>query len=226
MANQTRSSSLVSLLGFVLVLVFLTYLSSLPLDRLQLIRLSASGVLAILLVAWVGRLLLDARPTQARAEWVSVFAHFAWMLLFGSSVVAVVRLCLDWRIWRIPLPAEIGLALAVLTGFIAILAVGNLALRGLGAPFAVALSRRLAVDWLYGWTRNPMVLSVLSFLLAVGLWLRSGVFLLWVLALATPVMWFFLVVFEERELEIRFGEAYLEYKARTPRLWPRKPRRE
>ena len=28
----------------------------------------------------------------------------------------------------------------------------------------------------------------------------------------------------ERELEIRFGKAYLEYKARTPLLWPRRPR--
>jgi len=31
-------------------------------------------------------------------------------------------------------------------------------------------------------------------------------------------------VFEERELEIRFGASYLEYKSRTPMLFPRRPR--
>jgi len=34
----------------------------------------------------------------------------------------------------------------------------------------------------------------------------------------------FLKAFEERELEIRFGASYLEYKARTPMLWPRRPK--
>jgi protein-S-isoprenylcysteine O-methyltransferase Ste14 len=100
----------------------------------------------------------------------------------------------------------------------------NLALRGLGAPFAIALSRRLASDWMYAWTRNPMVLSLLAFLLSTGLWLRSLWFILWVLALPTPVMLAFLKWFEERELEIRFGQSYRDYSARTPMLWPRRPR--
>jgi protein-S-isoprenylcysteine O-methyltransferase Ste14 len=33
----------------------------------------------------------------------------------------------------------------------------------------------------------------------------------------------FLKVYEERELEIRFGEAYREYREKTPMLWPRRP---
>jgi protein-S-isoprenylcysteine O-methyltransferase Ste14 len=33
-----------------------------------------------------------------------------------------------------------------------------------------------------------------------------------------------IVLYEERELEIRFGQSYREYKARTSFLWPRKPR--
>lgn len=114
----------------------------------------------------------------------------------------------------------------VMSGVAVLLAVANLALRGLGAPFAVALSRRLAMDWLYAWTRNPMVLSGLAFLVAVGLWLRSTLFVLWVLLMVTPVMLLFLKVYEERELEIRFGEAYRAYRARTPMLWPRRPRDE
>jgi protein-S-isoprenylcysteine O-methyltransferase Ste14 len=71
-----------------------------------------------------------------------------------------------------------------------------------------------------------MVLATLAWLLAVGLWLQSALFLVWVLALAAPAWIVFLKGYEERELEIRFGDAYRAYRATTPFLWPRKPRRE
>jgi protein-S-isoprenylcysteine O-methyltransferase Ste14 len=69
-----------------------------------------------------------------------------------------------------------------------------------------------------------MILSALAFLIAPGLWLRSTVFVLWAVAVVIPVVLVFLKVYEERELEIRFGAKYLEYKAKTPMLWPRKPK--
>jgi protein-S-isoprenylcysteine O-methyltransferase Ste14 len=96
----------------------------------------------------------------------------------------------------------------------------NLALKGLGAPFFIALSRRLAADWFYARTRNPMVLAALAFFLALGIWYQSALFLLWVLILFAPALLFFIRVYEERELEIRFGEAYRRYRASTPFLWP------
>jgi protein-S-isoprenylcysteine O-methyltransferase Ste14 len=105
-----------------------------------------------------------------------------------------------------------------------LLTVVNLALKGFGAPFFIALSRKLAADWLYAWTRNPMVLAGLTFLLALGIWYQSTLFVLWALILVTPALLVFVKVYEERELEIRFGTSYLEYRSRTPMLFPRKPR--
>jgi protein-S-isoprenylcysteine O-methyltransferase Ste14 len=35
----------------------------------------------------------------------------------------------------------------------------------------------------------------------------------------------FVKVYEERELEIRFGDSYRTYRSRTPLLFPRKPGR-
>jgi protein-S-isoprenylcysteine O-methyltransferase Ste14 len=70
-----------------------------------------------------------------------------------------------------------------------------------------------------------MVLAVLAWLLSFGLWIRSALFLAWVLALVTPAWLVFLRVYEERELEIRFGEPYLDYRARTPMLFPGKRKR-
>jgi protein-S-isoprenylcysteine O-methyltransferase Ste14 len=77
---------------------------------------------------------------------------------------------------------------------------------------------------LYAWTRNPMVLAALAFFLSLGIWFQSTLFVFWVLIFFTPAILFFLKMYEERELELRFGASYLNYKNKTPFLWPRKPR--
>jgi protein-S-isoprenylcysteine O-methyltransferase Ste14 len=110
------------------------------------------------------------------------------------------------------------------TGFAAFLTVLNLAVRGLGAPFAVKLSSRLATDWTYGWTRNPMLLCSLAWLFSLALWYRSIWLIVWFAVSVAPGWIFFVKRYEERELQIRFGASYEEYKARTPLLWPRRPR--
>jgi protein-S-isoprenylcysteine O-methyltransferase Ste14 len=68
-----------------------------------------------------------------------------------------------------------------------------------------------------------MVLSTLIGLAGLGIWLQSPFFLAWTVLVSLPFA-VFLKYFEERELEIRLGAAYLEYRARTPMLWPRRPR--
>ena len=50
----------------------------------------------------------------------------------------------------------------------------NLAVKSFGAPSFIALSRKLAADWLYARTRNPMLLAGLAFLLSVGIWFQSA----------------------------------------------------
>jgi len=76
---------------------------------------------------------------------------------------------------------------------------------------------------MYGWTRNPMLLCTLLCLLSWGLWYRSLWFVVWAGVSVSPG-WIFLVkLYEERELEIRFGEGYGRYRAQTPFLWPRRP---
>ncbi len=181
------------------------------------------GILLVFPICWLGRRLLDRRPTIDTATRTNVFVHLALLLLLGLAIVEAVKVGRAWRVWEIPLPEFIGQALTAVTGLAALLSVVNPALRGLGAPFTLALSRRLAIDWLYAWTRNPMVLATLACLVSLGLWYRSALLVLWALLLVTPAWLFFVKVYEERELEIRFGPSYLEYKARTSFLWPRKP---
>jgi protein-S-isoprenylcysteine O-methyltransferase Ste14 len=182
------------------------------------------GMLAVFPVIWVGRRVLDVQPTPDRAAWLTTVVHFTLMVLFGTALIGAIGIGKVYPGWAIPLPREIGLAVMVVAAPVLLSTVVNLALQGLGAPFAIALTRRLATSWLYGWTRNPMFLSALVFLTGLGLWLQSTLFVLWVVGLFTPAMLVFLKVYEERELEVRFGASYLEYRANTPMLWPRKPK--
>jgi hypothetical protein len=49
----------------------------------------------------------------------------------------------------IPFPVELGIVLLLITGTASALTVVNLALSGLGAPFAIAVSKRVANRWMY-----------------------------------------------------------------------------
>lgn len=171
----------------------------------------------------LARRALDAQPSITRAVWVNVLLHYAMMISLGVAIFLAIRLVSKWPGATIPIPRALGLVCMVLAGIATILTVLNLAVRGLGAPFAANLSSRLATDWMYAWTRNPMILATLSLLLSVGLWYRSVWFLLWVAAIVSPGVIFFVRKYEERELEVRFGSAYRDYRLRTPFLWPRNP---
>ncbi len=182
------------------------------------------GVLLTFPLVWLGRKILDRDPTKRHVAWVTTFVHFALGFTFGIPIGRAVITHHDWLAWLLPVPVEIGLALVVITGAAFLVVVANLALKGSGAPFFIALSQRLAVDWLYAWTRNPMVLAGLALLVSLGIWFQSTLFVLWTLILFAPALLFFIKVYEERELELRFGAMYLKYKSRTPMLFPRKPR--
>jgi protein-S-isoprenylcysteine O-methyltransferase Ste14 len=209
---------------FVLTLFLWLWVLHQQLSNIMDISIIVGGVLLIFPIAWLGRKMLDKKPTTSRAAWINTFVHYTVVILAGVAVIRAIKTHQDWSGWLLPVPTEIGLLLVIVTGGATLLTVINLALKGLGAPFAIALSRKLAVDWLYAWTRNPMVLASLALGLSLGIWFQSILFVLWVIILFTPALLVIVKVYEERELEIRFGASYLEYKSRTPMLFPRKPR--
>jgi len=205
-----------------LILFVLWWASNAPLSKVMNLSIIVGGVLLTFPLVWLGRKILD--QTTSRVAWITTSVHFALGFTFGVPIARAVTTHQDWSGWVLPVPSGIGLALVIVTGAAFLLTVVTLALKAFGAPFFIALSRRLAADWLYAWTRNPMVLAVLAFFLSLGIWYRSTLFVLWVLILFAPALLFFVKVYEERELEIRFGASYLEYKSRTPMLFPRRPK--
>lgn len=219
---------LLKLVGFVLIILLWSWQIDHAFSLAASLGLLIGSVLLYFPLCYLGRRLLEARPTASRAARVNLVIHYPLVLLLGIAIVEACKI--GWRHaalpipgdWVIPLPVQVGQVLFIVTGAFAVAAVLTLALRGLGAPFALALSRRLAPDWLYAWTRNPMVLGTLFALGSMGLMFRSLFLVLWALLVAAALI-FMLKVYEERELELRFGDSYLEYKRRTPFLWPRKP---
>ncbi len=195
-----------------------------PLSNDMNLSVIVGGVLLVFPLVWLGRKILDQHQAIGGVAWTTTFVHFALGFLFGIPIIRALTTHQDWSGWALRVPSEIGVVLVISTGAACLLTVANLALKGLGAPFFIALSRELAIDWLYAWTRNPMVLAALAFLLSLGIWFQSALFVLWVLILFAPALLFFVKVYEERELELRFGASYLEYKSKTPMLWPRRPR--
>ena len=68
-----------------------------------------------------------------------------------------------------------------------------------------------------------MVLCTLAWFISLALWHGSAWGVLWISVCVAPVLLYFVRTYEERELEIRFGSSYAQYRARTPFLWPRRP---
>lgn len=208
-------------LGFVLTVILWNAVELV--DHPFRIGIATLSALLVFPVVILFRRMLDDSPTQERCTWLTSFLHMVLMVFFGVAIVETLVVYSRTPVWFFPVPRMISGPLVLITGMAALMTVLNLALSGLGAPFAIALSRRLANRWMYAWTRNPMVVSLLSCLCSVALYFQSFQFLLWILFILTPPWIFFLKMYEERELEIRFGESYLEYKRKTPFFWPGKP---
>lgn len=113
----------------------------------------------------------------------------------------------------------IGIVMIVIGTSLITLAIIFLLVIGEGL-FAFSLTKKVVDDLLYKHTRNPMVLGLFLTVVGVGLLACSTFFTLWSLIGLIPVDIFFLKFIEERELEMRFGQPYREYKKRVPFLIP------
>jgi hypothetical protein len=158
------------------------------------------GAIALVpLLAAIGRRLLDSRPTPEHAKLLTIPVHYMEMILHGCALIVAFRLTQAYPIASIPFPKAISYPVLQVLGVLATLTVFN-----------------LATSWLYARCRNPMGLFSLLFLIVGALWLQSLHALLWTTLWLTPAWILFVRLYEERELEIRFGESYLRYKAQTP----------
>ena len=91
---------------------------------------------------------------------------------------------------------------------------------GRGTPVPMAPTQKLVVKPPFTYCRNPMTLGTFIAYLALPAWLGSWSALALVLTL-TAALLLYIKLLEEKELEARFGQEYLEYKRTTPFFLPR-----
>jgi len=90
---------------------------------------------------------------------------------------------------------------------------------GKGTPAPMVATQRLVVEGPYAYTRNPMTLGALFFYLGIGVGMGSVVAIAFTLLLFAGLLTY-IYIHETHELEQRFGAMYLDYKRRTPFLFP------
>jgi protein-S-isoprenylcysteine O-methyltransferase Ste14 len=90
---------------------------------------------------------------------------------------------------------------------------------GRGTPAPLMPTQRLVVEGPYAYSRNPMTLGIMLFYLGLGLWVGSPSFIGLASLFIISVLAYVKLV-EEKELEERFGQEYVEYKRKTPFLFP------
>lgn len=79
---------------------------------------------------------------------------------------------------------------------------------------------KLVIKGLYKYVRNPMILGAFTVLLGEALALHSNNILEWSGAFFL-INTFYFIIYEEPNLEKRFGDDYRDYKKHVPRWLPR-----
>ena len=160
---------------------------------------------------------------------MTLLRHLLSIALLPFTVAVLVPLWIARRSGIAPgLGASAG-ALALQLLGVAVLAVGlvlfaaslrRFATEGEGTLAPWDPPRRLVLRGPYRYVRNPMISGVVFVLFAEALILLSLPHATWALTfLALNLV--YIPLFEEPQLERRFGDAYREYCRHVPRLFPR-----
>ena len=128
------------------------------------------------------------------------------------------RLTIVVPTWLRPL----GYVVAVFGGIVAATCIWFFVTRGRGTPAPFDPPREFVATGPYRYVRNPMYLGAIGVILGAGLILCSPSLVLLSLAFLL-ITHLFVILYEERTLERRFGSSYLDYRRSVNRWLPRRP---
>lgn len=91
---------------------------------------------------------------------------------------------------------------------------------GRGTPVPIMATQQLLTQKPYSYCRNPMALGAIVLYLGVAI-LIGSLSALGLVLLFAIVLLLYIKFVEEKEMELRFGDAYREYRKQTPFIIPR-----
>ncbi|HEY6218996.1 MAG TPA: methyltransferase [Gemmatimonadaceae bacterium] len=151
--------------------------------------------------------------------WLRALSFF---LIAPGSIVFLVPLWINGDDWT-PRAGQLGRVVAI-----ALFAIGmgillwcfrDFVVRGRGTPAPYDPPRKLVVEGLYRFTRNPMYVGIVTALFGESLWRWSSSLALYAIAVAVAFH-LRVLLYEEPKLTELFGEEFLTYKRQVPRWLP------
>ncbi len=183
------------------------------------------------LLFWEGELLLNLFKKWAQREYPLVQRLLAlipagvlFVFVFPFILVKVAP-ALDEKLGFNPIqyggPILLIGGILILIGLIyAMWSISVQIFRASGTPLPIMATQKLLISGPFRQCRNPMTFGTILFYLGISIIIGSISAIAFVL-LFSCLLILYLKFVEERELEARFGEEYIQYKAETPFLIPR-----
>ncbi len=113
----------------------------------------------------------------------------------------------------------VGVVLIIVGGIVALWTIAIQITLASGTPFPMLPTKKLLIVGPFKYCRNPMTLGTVTAYLGVAILIGSfSAFL--VVAVLSAVLIGYLKLIEEKELLLRFGNEYSEYKRKTPFIIP------
>jgi protein-S-isoprenylcysteine O-methyltransferase Ste14 len=165
--------------------------------------------------------------TSASSQPVGLWTRaLVYMLLFGIGWFVVLpagllRIEGDGYALRTAPWIVAGVILSVAGCAVSIWAGFYLITRGGGTPFPLDPTRQLVASGPYRYVRNPQAVGTMLIVLGEVAVVRSTLLLL-LIPLSIAYLEGLAAPFENRELRLRYGARYLEYRARVPKWVPRR----
>jgi protein-S-isoprenylcysteine O-methyltransferase Ste14 len=163
------------------------------------------------------------------SRWLSLWTAVRALIYASAFLGAWAWLAYEAHLRDVPfgfsLPgwlAPLGIVLMMLGAVLTVACVVTFVVRGQGTPAPFDPPRTFVASGPYRWVRNPMYIGAFLLLSGYALCAASFTALLVALAMLAAAM-LFVLVYEERSLERRFGESYRAYRRATPRWIPRRP---
>ena len=171
-----------------------------------------AGVLVVLLLATLVRPELRIWPTPGEKTWQS---YVFWPLFRGLNILAVLAAATTWPGGALGLPMWLrAIAALVLAGSVAVFVY---AFRVLGRDNSYGATEGLVTGGIYQWSRNPQNAMLIVVYGALAVAADSGP--AYVLAGATMLVYWLMILLEEPWLAAQYGDAYRRYCASVPRLF-------